>query len=205
MSFEKVFEFTAAVRGFHYYRKFWKPKSSQNLHCFYEPDNPFDQFAIKVCEEEEKKIPVGHLPREISRATKFLMDRGASIKVILTSDHYRRSPLVQGGMEIACKVIAFMPATCINLALMGKYKQLIEDSYTEPQKEEILGSYLNRIEEEEEYHPQHTTKRKSVKRKEVATKAEAKDIRKFFAPVSTVSSTKRCKSKTCKNDVIELD
>ena len=137
------------------------------------------------------------------------MDRGASIKVVLTSDHYRRSPLVQGGMEIACKIIASMPATCINLALMGKYKQLIEDSYTEPQKEEILGSYLNRIEDEEgEYHPQHTTKRNSVvKRKNVSTKAEAKpkDIRKFFAPVSTVSSTKRCKSKSCKNNVIELD
>ena len=85
-------------------------------------------------------------------------------------------------MEVACKVTASMPATCINLALMGKYKQLIEDSYLEPQKEEILGSYLNRIEEEEEYHPQHTAKRKPFKRKvvKVTTKAEAKDIRKFF-------------------------
>ena len=54
---------------------------------------------------------------------------------------------------------------------------------------------MNRIEEEEEYHPKHTTKKKSVKRKEVATKAETKDLRKFFTPVSTVSPTKR-KSET---------
>ena len=93
MSYDKVFEFTGAVRGYHYYRRFWTPKTSQKLYCFYEPDNPFDVFAIKVC-EEGKTEPVGHLPREISRPTKFFIDRGATIKVILTSEHYRRSPLI---------------------------------------------------------------------------------------------------------------
>ena len=79
---EKIFEFTAAVRGFHYYGRFWVPKPSQKLNCFYEPDNPFDEFAIKVCEEGHE-VPVGHLPRELSRATKFLIDRGANITVTL--------------------------------------------------------------------------------------------------------------------------
>ena len=96
MSYVKSLEFTAAVRGYHYYRKIWVPKSSQVMNCYFEPDNPFDQFAIKVCEEGSTD-PVGHLPREISHATKFFMDRGATIKVQLISDHYRRSPLVQGG------------------------------------------------------------------------------------------------------------
>ena len=114
------------------------------------------------------------------------------------------SGVIQGGMEIACKVTASMPATCVNLLLMDKYKQLIEDSYTEPHKEELLGSYLNLIDEDEEYHPEPaTTKKKAVKRK-VATKTETKDIRYFFTRSSTVSSTKRCKTKTCKN-VIELN
>ena len=103
MSCEKIFEYTAAVRGYHYYRRFGVPKRSQKLFCYHEPDNPFDEFAIKVC-KEGKEVPVGHLPREISRATKFFIDRGANITVTLTSDHYRRSPLIQGGMEIACKV-----------------------------------------------------------------------------------------------------
>ena len=79
MPYEKIFEFTAAVRGYHYYRRFWVPKPSHQLYCFFKPNNPFDQFAIKVCEEEGQKIPIGNLPGEISRATKYLTDRGANI------------------------------------------------------------------------------------------------------------------------------
>ena len=48
------------------------------------------------------ETPVGHLPMEISRTTKFLIDRGATVTAELTSDHYRRSPLIQGGIEIPC-------------------------------------------------------------------------------------------------------
>ena len=43
---------------------------------------------------------MNHLPLEISGFTKFLLDRGATITVTLSSAHYRRSPLVQGGLEI---------------------------------------------------------------------------------------------------------
>ena len=50
------------------------------------------------------KKPVGYLPREISRISKFTIERGAIADVELTSDHYRRSPLVQGGLEIKRKV-----------------------------------------------------------------------------------------------------
>ena len=117
------------------------------MNCFYEPDNPFDEFATKVCEEGHK-APVGHLPREISPATKFFIDRRANITVTLTSDHYRRSPLVQDGMEIVCKVTASIPGRCINLLLVERYKKLVEDTYTEPKNEEILRSYLLQHEEE---------------------------------------------------------
>ena len=56
----------------------------------------------------ESKI-VGHLPREISRATKFLLDRGANVTARLSSTHYRRSPLFQqGGLEIPCTVKGFL-------------------------------------------------------------------------------------------------
>ena len=182
MSYEKIFEFNAAFRGYHYYRRFWVPKSSQSLCCYFEPDNPFDNFAIKVC-EEGKSTPVGHLPWEISRATKFFIDRGATVKAQLISEHYRRSPLVQGGMEIACKVTVSIPGTCVNLLLMERYKQLIKDTYSEPNKEEILGSYLNVQENNETERASEAIprkkKEKSVKKKEVKTK----DIRNFFNPV----------------------
>ena len=88
MSNKKILEFTTAVHGFHYYRTFWVPKPSRNLNSFYEPDNPFDEFAIKVCEEGHE-VPVVHFLRDISRATKFFIDRGANVTVTLTNDHYR--------------------------------------------------------------------------------------------------------------------
>ena len=141
MSYDKVIEFTAAVRGYHYYRRFWKPEPSEKLNCFFEEDKPFDPFAIKVC-EIGKTATVGHLPTEISRATKFFIDRGGRLSVTLTSEHYRRSLLVQGGMEIGCQPTASIPGTCINILILKKYQDIIEENYTEPKEEAILGSYL---------------------------------------------------------------
>ena len=61
---------------------------------------------------------------EISRVTKFLLDRGANVSAKLTITHYRRSPLVQGGIEIPCVVAASMPCTVINQLLMERYNWL---------------------------------------------------------------------------------
>ena len=113
MACNKVFEFSAAVRGYHYYRRFWIPQNNQILECFFETHNPFDRFAIKVCEVGNENA-VGHLLREISHVTKFFMDRAAIVSAQLTSEHYRRSPIVQGGMEMACKVTVKLPGTCVN-------------------------------------------------------------------------------------------
>ena len=81
--------FSAAVRGFHYYRKSWLPEPEQTLNCFHEKGNIFDRFAIKVCEKDKNEI-VGHLPMGILRVTKFLLDRAANVSTNLTSTHYRR-------------------------------------------------------------------------------------------------------------------
>ena len=59
----------------------------------HEAGNPFDRFAIKTVKENGEIV--GHLPREISRVTKFCLDRGATMYSELSSNHYRRSPLVQ--------------------------------------------------------------------------------------------------------------
>ena len=90
----KVTEFSAAVRGYHYYGSIWFPEKGEKLDCSHNFGNVFDVFAIKTCKPDG--TVVGHLPHEISRATKFLLDRGAQISAILTSTDYRRSPLVQG-------------------------------------------------------------------------------------------------------------
>ena len=75
---------------------------------------------------------------EISRVTKFLLDRVASVFAKLSSTNYRRFPLVQGGSEILCIVTVSMLGTIVNQLLKEKYKQLVEILYTEP-KEEIPG------------------------------------------------------------------
>ena len=85
-------EFTAAVRGFHVLRNKWKPAMNGQLHCLQEPDNDYDVFSIKTCKLDE--TTVDHLPREISRSTKFLLDCVAEIVAEIESSHYRSSPLI---------------------------------------------------------------------------------------------------------------
>lgn len=94
---QEVFKFPSAVRGFHYYRKYWQPTLEDELFAKHEEDNAFDFFAIKIC-LKNTGTTVGHLPMEISRPTKFLLDRAATIFVDLTSTNYCVSPLVQGGL-----------------------------------------------------------------------------------------------------------
>ena len=102
-----LFEYSSAVRGFYYYRKYWNPKESQTLDSVHEKDNLFDFFAIKVM-DQDSGATVGHLPMENSLATKFLLDRGARAIETLTSTNYCVSPLVQGGLEIPCRVEIFV-------------------------------------------------------------------------------------------------
>ena len=83
-------------------------------------------------------LTVGRLPREVSQITKFILDRGAKVTTTLTSTNFRRSPLVQGGLDIACKVTVKMPATIKNHMILDRFKELVKDCYTEPTDEEIL-------------------------------------------------------------------
>ena len=182
MAYNKTLEFTSAVRGYHYYRTFWKPEPNQILNCYYENDNAFDRFAIKVC-EFGKEIPVGHLPKEISRVTKYLLDRGATATATLTGEHYRRSPLVQGGLEIPCKVSVTMPGTVSNLLVLEKYWQLVEELYTEPKNEEILGSFLHAIVTDQ--CPPPAKKNTKIKKAVPSNVPEHKDIRSFFGNAAT--------------------
>ena len=141
MTCVKYFQFSAAVQGFHYYRISWLPEPEQTLNCFHEEGKTFDRFAIKVHEKDKNEI-VGHLPMEISQITKYFLDRGANVSAKLTSMHYRRSPLVQGRIEISCVVTVSITGTVINQLLIKRYKQLVETFYTEPKEEDILETFL---------------------------------------------------------------
>ena len=43
-----VYEFKSAVRGYHFYRKDWKPVCNQLLFCSYEVGNPFDPCKVRI-------------------------------------------------------------------------------------------------------------------------------------------------------------
>ena len=117
------------------------------LQCFNGPVNALNRFTIKVYEINQENA-IGHLRREISRVTKFLIDGGANVSVELSSSNYRRSPFVQGGFEIPCKVTASLNDTCINLLIMKKYRQLVEDLHIEQAAEEIVASFLDPFEKD---------------------------------------------------------
>ena len=78
-----VHSFTAAVRNYHYYRRFWKPEEKQKLNCMHELNNPYDRFAIKLVTLNGETV--GHLPKGLSSITKFYLDRGASMHAELTT------------------------------------------------------------------------------------------------------------------------
>ena len=53
--------------------------------------------------------------------------------------------MVQGGLEIACEVTVIMQATLKNHMILDRSKELVNDYYTEPTDEKILGSFLTTI------------------------------------------------------------
>ena len=179
MDHNKLFEFTAAVRGYHYYQRFRKPQPNQKLSCAYEENNPFDLFVVKTCEDTNI---VGHLPIEISRALKYLMDRGVAFTVQLTSTNYRRSPLIQGGLEIPAKVIVTMSGTVHSHLLLEKYKEIINDRYVEPKNEIIIGSFLAlpAVNLPKEKCKAEKDKAASKSKKKKIPKKQGQDIRAFF-------------------------
>jgi len=198
--YDKEVQFTCAVRGYHYYRREWEPEVEETLDCSHEKNNLFDHFAIKTISKKTGQI-VGHLPIEVSRITKYLMDRGAEVTAKLTSDHYRRSPLIQGGLEIPCIVVAKMNGySARNQMLLNKYEELVCSLYAEPKNEEILGSFLVPVAS----NPGDKTicpPTKSQKKKNNKAAPKSADIRSFF------QATPLCNRKSSDNvnNVIVLD
>ena len=84
-------------------------------------------FAIKTCRMNKNKI-VRHLLREVSCATRFLLDKGANL-THLSSTRCHRSLLFQGGLEIACTVKVCFPVSIKADRLIGKDKKIVESLY----------------------------------------------------------------------------
>ena len=140
MDYNKKKMSSAAVRSFHFYRTAWVPTESDKLKCTHEKNNPFNDFAIKTMNNSGQTV--WHLPLELSRITKFLIDRGAKVEAQLSSKNFSRSPLIQGGLEIPSDVLVTMPGTIDNQFILEKYRKLVCEKHAEPKEEVIIGSFL---------------------------------------------------------------
>lgn len=180
MASDTTFYFLAAVRGFHVYRDVWRPYEQEFLKCNFEIGNTFDMFAIKVCKNSEDNKIIGHLPREISRPTKFLIDRGATVTATVRSKNVRRSPLYQGGLEILCNVKVVMPKTRKNQLLLDRYRKMVNELYSEPENDIIVGTFDNAecLEIEPRHKKKKTNSTREAKKNLLGTKSRS--ILSFF-------------------------
>ena len=130
----------STICGFRYYRKYWSLKIVENLLCSHGRHNAFNIYSINTCKEDRETII--HLPCEFSHALKLLLERGAKISAVLMSPHYRQSHLVQGCMEIPCKVTVEMSPTLKSTQLMDCLMVLVKALYSEVYSPIILGWFL---------------------------------------------------------------
>ena len=66
--------------------------------------NPFT--VARKLQSKRKLVAdiVGHIPKEISRAAWFLLERGGKINGNLFEEKYRHSPIPKGGLEIMLSI-----------------------------------------------------------------------------------------------------
>ena len=129
------FTFLCGIRGYHEYKLQWAPVLDEVLTVQQQPTNPHDCYAIAV----KKRLPgtlydsvVGHLPKEISRYTYFIINHGGRVTCKVKKTHYRRSPLVQDGLEIPAEVTVEMDTSEENSSALREYEKLVGEYYQEP-------------------------------------------------------------------------
>ena len=99
----------------------------------------------------------------------------------LSSEHYRRSPLVRGGLEIKCQVVIETLATMLQARLTRRYLDLLKDLYTEPTEDRVVGNLFNFV---MTLPPIVATPQAPVKRKTNSastTLSRNRDVRGMFA------------------------
>ena len=131
------YSFPCGLRGFHVSKEIWEPKAGDVLCCVYERNNQHDRYAIattKLLPGRLSKVTLGHLPREIGRFTRFLLSRGADVFVTVKRAHFRRSPLIQGCLEIPVEATVRMETSTKSVEAIERFEQLVEQHYREPSK-----------------------------------------------------------------------
>ena len=122
----------------------------------------------------------------------------------LTSRHYRGSPLVQGGLEIKCEVVISSRATVLQSRLTTRYLELIQNLYTQPVEERVMGelvfNFIMTLPPMANMPVLPTLKKRKKKATTTNATARNRDIREMF------SDSKKSKNTQQVNDnIIVLD
>ena len=128
--------FLCGLRGYHIvYKNESKPILNETLPAIHEAENVYDCYVIAAW----KKLPrqtvestLGHLPKEISLITRYIVLYGAVVRIRVTDVNHQRSPLVQEGLEITVEVLVKMPVDAKNEEAMKRYEVLVSQNYKKP-------------------------------------------------------------------------
>ena len=131
-----TYSFLCGIRGFRVYKEVWRLILRDRLNPSHERKNLHDRYAAIAA---YKRLPgrladsiIGHLPREISRPTRFFLLREGFVFGEVINTTHKRSPLVQRGLEIPVKVVIELEATAKNRLIIDKHKELVLANYKEP-------------------------------------------------------------------------
>ena len=97
-----TYEFDSMVRGYHQYQSIWSTVVGQELPCRIELSNSHDLFAVAICKSD---IVVGHVPKRILSICSSFLRRGGTITCKVMGPRRYSADLLQGGLEIPCKLI----------------------------------------------------------------------------------------------------
>ena len=116
-------EFTvdAMIRGYHEYRQIWEAEDGEVLQCQRETGNRHDLYAVATVKND---VIVGHVPRLISSLCSIFIRRGGSITCTVTGRCRYSADLVQGGIEIPCKLTFITDSE----TEYNKTRKLVEDA-----------------------------------------------------------------------------
>ena len=158
-------------------------ENSKVLQCMHEKNNPCDMFSMQVCKLNSDKI-VGHLPMEISRITNFIEVRRTKISPKIRGRHCRRTPLIQGGLEVPCDVTITMVGSVMNHLFLNRYQTLLKEFCLDPKVEEIIGTFLSlanetEIEIEPRLRPAAATRKDRPKKKDFSS-VGSRDIQEMI-------------------------
>ena len=131
---------------------------NEELVCLFEANKLFDMFAVQTCRKDCENTVISP-----------------------------RSPLFQGGLEIACEVTVNTPASIKGHLLMQRYEKMVHELYCKPKNETIMDSFIDNINVDFDIQPKKKKKKRHWK---YCSKTQRKHRHSIFLPKKIMS--KRC-------------